>query len=63
MVFRVPELIHLNFSLKCLQMPVLEKKLTGGTLLIMKVIFVRNMANKNKTNASASNSALKWLTP
>jgi hypothetical protein len=34
----VPEIVHLNLALKCLQLPVLEKKLIGGTLLILKVL-------------------------
>ena len=33
-VYKVPELIVLEFSIRCLEMPVLEKKLTGATLLI-----------------------------
>ena len=40
-VYRVPELVHLNFALRCLQLPVLEKKLIGGTLLITKVLQVK----------------------
>ena len=39
-VYRVPELIQLEFAIRCLEMPVLEKKLTGATLLIMKVVSV-----------------------
>jgi hypothetical protein len=36
----VPELIQLEFAIRCLQMPVLEKKLAGATMLVMKVVSV-----------------------
>ena len=55
-IHRVPELVHLNLSLRCLQLPVLEKKLIGGTLLIMKVLQV-----KKTMEALAAVAPQKWL--
>jgi len=43
----------LNFALRCLQLPVLEKKLIGGTLLIMKVLQVKKSIE--------SGAVTKWL--
>ena len=46
----------------CLQMPILEKKLMGATLLIMKVVQV-NSNNKEKLASGKPKSAMKkWLT-
>ena len=56
-MYRVPELITLEFSIRYLQMPVLEKKLAGATLLISKVLSV------NKSPSTLKGSVLKkWLT-
>jgi len=52
-IYRVAELVHLNFALRCLQLPVLEKKLIGGTLLIMKVLQVKKSIE--------SGTVTKWL--
>ena len=63
-VYRVPELIQLEFAIRCLEMPVLEKKLTGATLLIMKVVSVS--AKKGGANQAKSQGddlkMKKWLT-
>ena len=56
-VFKVPELIHLNFAIKCLQMPVHSKKLLGGTLLIQKVTSVTPKAGDVKS----WRPSVKWL--
>ena len=37
-IYRVPEIILLEFAIRCLEMPVLEKKLTGATILQLKIV-------------------------
>ena len=49
----MPEVIHLNFALRFLQLHVLEKKIIGGTMLIMKVLQVKKSVE--------TNVATKWL--
>lgn len=52
-VYQMPEVIHLNFALRFLQLHVLEKKMIGGTMLIMKVLQVKKSVE--------TNVATKWL--
>ena len=38
----------MEFALRCLHMPVLEKKLAGATLLVMKVVQIGKPGAANK---------------
>ena len=50
LIYRAPELIYMEYSLNCLKMPVLEKKLTGATMLVMKVVSIgKPGVRKSKT--------------
>ena len=40
-VYQVSETLELDLALKCLQMPVLEKKLIGHSILVQKICQVR----------------------
>ncbi|CDW85633.1 ubiquitin carboxyl-terminal hydrolase family protein [Stylonychia lemnae] len=65
-VFQYSENMELNIALKCLQMPVLEKKLIGHTILINKIFQVKNQqAPSTGTQANGMNLNLnqRWLTP
>ena len=44
-IYRVPELVQLEYAIHCLEIPVLEKKLAGATILIMKVVSVSGGKN------------------
>ena len=50
-VYRTPELIYLEYALTCLKMPVLEKKLSGATMLVMKVVSVGKPGVRKSKNA------------
>lgn len=50
LIYRAPELIYMEYALTCLKMPVLEKKLTGATMLVMKVVSIgKPGVRKSKT--------------
>lgn len=57
-VYYISENLELRLALKCLQMPVLEKKLIGNAILGAK-IFAVQQASQNSRN---SNTNKKWLT-
>ena len=64
-VYYFSENMELNIALKCLQMPVLEKKLIGHTIIINKIFSVKNQQG-NSNNAQGKpisiNIYSRWLT-
>ena len=56
-IYKAPELIVLEFSIRYLEMPVLEKKLAGATLLTQKVLSI----GKSPSNLRGAVTR-KWLT-
>jgi hypothetical protein len=41
-VYQVSEMIELEMALRCLKMPILEKKLIGHSILVQKMFQIRN---------------------
>jgi len=60
-VYYYSDNLELEIALRCLQMPVLEKKLTGHNTLMIKIYHARNNGTTQQNNQSQMNQ--RWLTP